>query len=205
MPTSTRAVVVRIVERLAARPESSLVTNPYTDEIRRRNLARYLAHLLRRRPAAALIGEAPSWRGGGVTGIPFAAFEDLCAPAVHGVPGPWELPLATGLPLYEASARVVRGAIGRSSAPILVWNVFPWHPHPPGRGDRNRRPTPSEIREGLELLGMVLGAVKTEPVLAVGRVAESALTLRGIAHRYVRHPAHGGARAFQAGVGRAVR
>jgi uracil-DNA glycosylase len=204
MPSSTRAVVVQIVQRLAARPESPLVTNPYADEVRRRNLARYLAHLFRWRPSMALIGEAPSWRGGAVTGIAFAAYEDLCAPAVHGVPGPWELPSGTGLPLYEASARIVRRATETSSAPILAWNVFPWHPHPLRQTNRNRRPTPSEIREGMGLLAAVLDGFRVGQVLAVGRVAESALTLQGIAHRYVRHPSHGGARAFQAGVRKLV-
>jgi len=74
---------------------------------------------------------------------------------------------------------------------VLLWNVVPTHP---GTPSSNRTPTRSEIDASRVFLEQ-LTAGRT--VVAVGRVAAAALDAP-----YVRHPSHGGAAAFAAGVRR---
>ncbi|HEV2902541.1 MAG TPA: hypothetical protein VGW30_04695, partial [Gaiellaceae bacterium] len=56
----------------------------------------------------------------------------------------------------------------------------------------NRRPTSAEIRGGMPFLEEVLAG---RVPIAVGRVAQSVLGVP-----YVRHPSHGGAEEFRAGL-----
>ena len=77
---------------------------------------------------------------------------------------------------------------------MLLWNVVPTHPHEPDRPYTNRRPTRDEVEtSALYLEGVVSG----RRVVAVGRLAQQATGAP-----YVRHPSHGGAAAFRAGLER---
>jgi hypothetical protein len=72
---------------------------------------------------------------------------------------------------------------------VLLWNVVPTHP---GTTCANRAPTRAEIEAGaLFVHHLAVG----RSVVAVGRVAE-----RTLGAAYVRHPSHGGARDFRAGL-----
>jgi hypothetical protein len=70
-------------------------------------------------------------------------------------------------------------------------------PTHPGTVGSNRRPTRAEIAGGLPFVELLARGRRT---LAVGRVAESVLDAD-----YVRHPSHGGAEAFRAGLAASVR
>jgi hypothetical protein len=72
---------------------------------------------------------------------------------------------------------------------VLLWNVVPTHP---GTASKNRPPTRLEVRGGLRFLELVRRGRRTIPI---GRTAELALGIPGL-----RHPAHGGARTFEAGL-----
>jgi hypothetical protein len=72
--------------------------------------------------------------------------------------------------------------------------VVPTHP---GTIGSNRRPNRSEIDESRPFLDVLLPG---RLVVAVGRVAAAALDAP-----YVRHPSHGGAAAFAAGLVRALK
>jgi uracil-DNA glycosylase len=72
---------------------------------------------------------------------------------------------------------------------VLLWNVVPTHP---GTVSSNRRPTRAEIDASAPFLAAL---ARGRRVVAVGRVAERALAAPGI-----RHPSHGGARAFRRGL-----
>ena len=72
---------------------------------------------------------------------------------------------------------------------VLLWNVVPTHP---GTIDSNRTPFRSEVAVGL---GFVSELAVNRRVLCVGRVAHH--VLGGL---YLRHPSHGGARAFHRGL-----
>jgi hypothetical protein len=67
--------------------------------------------------------------------------------------------------------------------------VVPTHP---GTETSNRRPTSAEVRSALPFLAEL---ARGRQVIAVGRLAE-----RVTGGPYVRHPSHGGAGAFRAGL-----
>jgi hypothetical protein len=69
---------------------------------------------------------------------------------------------------------------------VLLWNVVPTHP---GTATANRAPTHREIEAGLPFAREL---ARGRRVIAVGRIAEAALSAP-----YVRHPAHGGATRFR--------
>jgi uracil-DNA glycosylase len=75
---------------------------------------------------------------------------------------------------------------------VLLWNVVPTHP---GSESSNRRPTRAEVRAAAPFLEEL---TRGRVAIAVGRLAAAALDAP-----YVRHPSHGGAAAFEAGLGRA--
>jgi hypothetical protein len=75
---------------------------------------------------------------------------------------------------------------------VLLWNVVPTHPHRLGQPESNRPPTKSEVRDAMSLLEQLAVRRRT---IAVGRVAHAVL-----GGPYIRHPAHGGAAEFRAGL-----
>jgi uracil-DNA glycosylase len=123
-----------------------------------------------------LVGEAPGFRGARISGLPFTSERQL-----------------TGTGPAEATATVVRRVLGELGLEyrVLLWNVVPTHP---GDAGSNRRPSCAEVEQGLPFV-LELAAART--VVPVGRVAHAAL-----GGRYIRHPAHGGAAAFRAGLER---
>ena len=143
---------------------------------RRRN--RLHAYLEARREAPLLlVGEAAGYRGARVSGIPFTSERQL-----------------TGRGPAEATATIVRSVLAELELEqeTLCWNVVPTHPHLPGRPTTNRRPTRAEIEAGSLFLRDLVRGRRT---IAVGRLAQSVL-----GRPYVRHPSHGGAAEFRAGL-----
>ena len=165
-----------LVDRLA-RTRIGATHNQYAaSPLRRQRLAAYLA--ARADARIVLVGEAAGYRGARVSGIAFTSERQL-----------------TGSGPAEASATIVHrtlAALGIEDD-VLLWNVVPTHP---GTTTSNRLPTRREIEEARPLLDEV---TRGRTVVAVGRVAATALDAP-----YVRHPSHGGATAFAAGVGRLV-
>ena len=124
-----------------------------------------------------LVGEAAGYRGARVSGIPFTSERQL-----------------TGSGPTEATATIVHRVLAGLGVAdeVLLWNVVPTHP---GSETSNRRPTRAEIEAAAPFLDeLTRGRVP----IAVGRLAASVLEAP-----YVRHPSHGGAAAFEAGLRRA--
>jgi uracil-DNA glycosylase len=164
-----------LIEQLA-RARIGATFNFYRDGhgagVRRERLRAYLES--RRDAPLLLVGEAAGYRGARVSGIPFTSERQL-----------------TGAGPAEASATIVHGVLAELGLEdsVLLWNVVPTHP---GTASSNRLPTRAEVRAGLPFAEEL---ARGRRVLAVGRLAEAALEAP-----YVRHPSHGGAAEFRAGL-----
>jgi uracil-DNA glycosylase family 4 len=160
---------VELVERLA-RARIGGTHNQYArSELRRERLRAYL--VARADASTILVGEAAGYRGARVSGIPFTSERQL-----------------TGSGPAEASATIVHRVLAGLGVEddVLLWNAVPTHP---GTATSNRRPTRTEIDAARPFLVELTDGRR---VVAVGRVAAAALGAP-----YVRHPSHGGARAFE--------
>jgi uracil-DNA glycosylase len=187
-----------------SRIEGDLAANA----VRRRNLRLYLEELHARSPAILLIGEAPSYRGGRLTGIPFVS-ETVLLGGVEirtpphrilgadrgyrkATPGPR---LST-----EASATMVWGTIRDIDPLPILWNAFPFHPFDRGNPESNRAPGAGELRIGQPFIEALLGLFPIQQVVAIGNHASASLSAMEIEHVKVRHPSQGGKTRFVAGM-----
>jgi uracil-DNA glycosylase len=138
--------------------------------VRRRRLCAYLE--ARADAEVLLLGEAAGYRGARVSGIPFTSERQL-----------------TGRGPAEATATIVQRTLIELGLEPLCWNVVPTHP---GTDCSNRRPTRAEVAAARPFLDELAAGRR---ILAVGRLAAAATNAP-----YVRHPAHGGAAEFRAGL-----
>jgi hypothetical protein len=204
----------RLLRELAAIEVSHRAVNQYSrtvgdlrgNTIRRRNFRLYLEQLHAIGSTILLIGEAPSYRGGRLTGIPFVSETVMLGGvsttsgevlgAAHGFRKATDGPkLST-----EASATMVWGTI-RSIAPLpLLWNAFPFHPFQEGNSSSNRVPSSAELAAGQPFIESLLRLFPIRQVVAIGNQAAASLGQLGIEHVKVRHPSMGGKNLFVEGM-----
>jgi len=166
---------LELVERLAE-TRIGETFNQYADSpLLRQRLREYLA--ARASSEIVLVGEAAGYRGARVSGIPFTSERQL-----------------TGSGLAEATATIVHRVLARLGVEdeVLLWNVVPTHP---GSETSNRWPARAEVEAGSPFLHEL---TQGRTAIAVGRLAAAVLEAP-----YVRHPSHGGAAEFEAGLRRA--
>jgi hypothetical protein len=170
---------------------------PDAPVIRRSNLCRYLETFAD--AAYVLVGEAAGYAGCRFSGIPFTGEAQLVGPEPLWWTADCDL-AQTSLddPWSERSAEIVWPALNERRDCVL-WNAFPWHPYKDGPLS-NRRPRTSELRQATDVLRFFLSLYPQSMVYAIGRVSQSALHALGVKATYIRHPSHGGKRAFTAGV-----
>src|SRR5438552_3843168 len=177
-PPSVRVRAV-IIEQIIASLASARIGetfNQYSEsELRRERLGEYLE--ARWSAPILLVGEAAGYRGARVSGVPFTSERQL-----------------TGTGPAEASATIVHRVLEELGLveDVLLWNVVPTHPHRPGDPYSNRRPTRAEVGDSRPFLDTL---ARGRRALPVGRLAQSVL-----GGPYLRHPSHGGAAHFKAGL-----
>jgi hypothetical protein len=165
-----------LVDELARSRIGATYNQYQRSALRRERLREYLQS--RARAHTILVGEAAGYRGARISGLPFTSERQLtgCGPA-------------------EATATIVHRVLRDLGVEddVLLWNVVPTHP---GTAVSNRRPTHAEVRDARSFLDEL---TRGRRVVAVGRLAAGALDAP-----YVRHPSHGGAVAFAAGLRRTL-
>jgi hypothetical protein len=164
-----------LVAELAAARIGDTFNQYGRSRLRRERLEGYLEAC--RHASTVLVGEAAGYRGARLSGIPFTSERQL-----------------TGTGPAEASATIVHRVLAELGLEeeVLLWNVVPTHPHDRDRPYTNRRPTRVEVKDSLPFLE---GVARGRRVIAVGRLAQAVTGAP-----YVRHPSHGGAAEFRAGL-----
>lgn len=202
--------IERLIDALSRATVSDRACNQYArgdraNTVRRDNLRLYLEEI--GKPSMLLIGEAPSYRGGRLTGIAFTSETlMLCGIAGHlgehrgyrkATPGPQRS--------TEASATMVWATIQSIKPLPLLWNAFPFHPFQHGNPFSNRMPAAGELLAGQPFIERVLDLFPIQRIVAIGNHADRSLEKLGIDHAKVRHPSQGGKREFVIGIERLCR
>lgn len=202
----------QLIAKLAQAAVPTTVTNQYAidgppgNAIRRANLRLALRLALEAQPTLLLIGEAPGYNGALRTGVPFTSeqvlLEGIEPPGLFGKQRGFAQATDDGRVSREQTATLVWREVQALGCYIVGWNAFPFHPHQPDRLQSNRTPRMTELHQGQPFLQQFCALFPRVPLVAMGRSAERALTLVGVAHSAVRHPAQGGARLFADGLRR---
>jgi hypothetical protein len=168
-------IIDRIISSLAAARIGETFNQYSRSPVRCERLRQYLEshwHV-----ELLIVGEAAGYRGARVSGVPFTSERQL-----------------TGAGPAEATATIVHRVLEELGLEhdVLLWNVVPTHPHRPGAPYTNRRPTRAEVEDSRPFLDTL---ARGRRALPVGRLAQSVL-----GGPYLRHPSHGGAAQFKAGL-----
>ena len=206
----------RFISDLARAEVSDRACNQYSstsgdtrgNAIRRCNLRLYLEQLDAIGARIVMIGEAPSYRGGRLTGIPFVS-ETVMLRGVEtrsgnvlGESHGYCKATASEKLSTEASATMVWATIREIDPLPLLWNAFPFHPFDAGNPLTNRMPSAAELALGATFIARLVELFGFERIVAVGNHADASLTKLGISHDKVRHPSMAGKPEFVAGMAR---
>ena len=186
------------------------VFNPYADccnvfdradaaRRRRKNLETFLEAALDHDVKTIWIARDLGYRGGRRTGVPLT--DEVHLALVGQLFGGIELKRATkGPAVAERTAAIVWRVLVRLRQPVVLWNVFPYHPHEPNDPFSNRAHTAAEREIAVPLLNSLIQMFRPQQIVAIGRDAQRALGEPGPPVASVRHPSYGGQNEFMAGV-----
>ena len=184
------------------------VFNPYTDRCavydrddaarrRKRNLETFIEAALDYRVDTIWIARDLGYRGGRRTGIPLT--DEVHLDQIGRLLGGITLERATRGPvLAERTAAVVWKVLARIEQPVVLWNIFPFHPHQPDDPFSNRSHTSAERDATLVFLLGLIEMVRPKRLIAIGRDAQQALDNLDLHVVGVRHPSYGGQSDFMA-------
>lgn len=186
------------------------VFNPYSDccpvhdrpdaaRVRKRNLVRCLEAALSERVDTIWIARDLGYRGGRRTGVPLT--DEIHLGQAGVLMGGIDLDRATRGPIVaERTAAIVWKMLSRIGEPVVLWNIFPLHPHERDDPFSNRCHTRAEREATWPLLTALITMVKPRRIVAIGRDAGLALAGLEVPVEVVRHPSYGGQAEFIAGV-----
>lgn len=80
---------------------------------------------------------------------------------------------------------------------VLLWNIFPFHPHKANEPMSNRTPTQTELDAGWAYTKALLALNGEAKIFAVGQKAATTLAHYGVEAVALRHPANGGANLYK--------
>ena len=143
------------------------------------------------------VGRDLGYRGGRRTGLPFT--DDVHADEYARRWGiSIQQPTSSTANYTERTATVVWRVLSRIAVPVFLWNVFPLHPHKPGKQFSNRLHNNVERKAGELLLAQVIDLLKPRRLIAIGndaaRVVSRIPAECEVVH--VRHPSYGGQSVF---------
>ncbi len=143
------------------------------------------------------LGRDLGYRGGRRTGIPLT--DEFHLPALQQTFGVFGIVKATTDqegPLKERTASEVWKILGVIGQPVMLWNVFPFHPFEKNDPLSNRRHTVREFDECRHILKNLFEWLNPTTVVALGADAEVAVSSLGYQCHRVRHPSYGGQADF---------
>jgi len=105
-----------------------------------------------------------------------------------------------GPAVVERTATTVWRMLASIDQPVMLWNVFPFHPHVIDDPFSNRCHTRAEREVTWPLLLALIEMIEPRRLVAIGRDAASALSDVGVPVYAVRHPSYGGQAEFIDGV-----
>lgn len=182
------------------------VFNPYAEhcsicdldeavEFRRNNLQSFLEAALDSHVDTIWIARDLGYRGGRRTGVPLT--DEVHLENASRVLGGAFLQRATQGPVVaERTAAIVWQVIERIGKPVVLWNVFPFHPHELNDPMSNRCHTRIEREATAPLLHNLIKMFRPKKIVAIGRDAQLALENLEVSAAGVRHPSYGGQRDF---------
>lgn len=191
------------LRRLQQQPNSDTVTNPYRNAHCVDNLRHYLQLMKQQQPKILLVGEAPGYKGCGLTGIPFSSgklFQQVDHPLLKKLKSSLVLPQLES----ENTASIVWRYLAERQVTPLFWNAYPFHPHPSGNRQKNRAPNRREVEAGGWYLQQMVALFSPEQVAGVGHAGTNCArkVLENYTINYIRHPSYGGKGDFVAGMDR---
>ena len=172
---------------------------PDAPQRRRGNLQRVLEAALASETRTMWIARDLGYRGGRRTGLPLT--DEVHLARAGTLLGNVTLERATDGPVMaERTASVIWRVLERVAAPVVLWNVFPFHPHAENDPMSNRCHSRTERAAAWPLLEALIEMVQPGQIVAIGRDADMALTELGLETVAVRHPSYGGQAEFMAGI-----
>ena len=197
--------VERFIRRVAAF-EGEAVFNPYKDVCpmfdrsdaparRRSNLRRVLDAVIEHKAQTIWIGRDLGYRGGRRTGLALTDEAHLGdAARVLGVDR--LVPATKGAPMAERTATVIWNSLSRIKEPVMLWNIFPFHPYERDNSMSNRAHSSAERTAAWPIFLDLLDLLQPTKLVAIGRDAANALEPLPVPVEVVRHPSYGGQSEF---------
>ena len=186
------------------------VFNPYRDHcsihdraggarVRKRNLVHCLEAAIEAHADTIWIARDLGYRGGRRTGVPLT--DEVHLRSASALFGGIALDRATRGPVVaERTAAVVWRVLSRVGVPVVLWNIFPLHPHETDDPLSNRCHSRAERDATWPFLTALIAMIAPRRIVAIGREAALALAGIDVPVMTVRHPSYGGQGEFIAGV-----